>query len=87
MERTDLGKPSPVRVGKTGAHCSRCGGEAFVRVRAKVSLAMDVLHCAGCGAEHSYSELLQQIAGKVIAQSERLLNELHDKSANIPRRG
>lgn len=86
MERTDLGKPSPVRVGRTGAHCSRCGGEEFVRVRAEAQ-AMDVLHCASCGAEHYYSELLQQIAGKVIAQSERLLNELHERSANIPRRG
>ena len=85
MERTDFGKPGPVRVGKTRAHCSRCGGEEFVRLRARAQ-AMDLLHCAGCGAEHYYSELLQQIAGKVIAQSERLLNELHDKAAP-PRRG
>lgn len=84
MERTDFGKPGTVRVGKTCAHCSRCGGEAFTRVRTK-SQAMDVLHCASCGAEHYYSELLQQIAGKVIAQSERLLNQLHD-NAIPPRR-
>jgi hypothetical protein len=80
VKRTDLGKRGPVRVGRICASCSRCGGEQFVRVRHQAAHTMDVLHCAGCGAEHYYTELLQQIAAKVIAQSERLLNELHDKA-------
>ena len=84
MERRDPGKPRRVVVGGTAAHCPRCGGEDFVRMNRRASERADLLICYACGAEHFYSALLQQIAARVIARSERLLDEMrstHDKLA------
>ena len=86
MERRDPGKPRRVVVGGTAAHCPRCGGEDFVRMNRRAREKTDMLICYTCGTEHFYSALLQQITARVIARSERLLDELHAKQGTARRR-
>lgn len=86
MERRDLGKPKRVVVGSTAAHCPRCGGEDFVRMNRRAQERADLLICYTCGAEHFYSALLHQIAGSVIARSQRLLEEFQAKHDRVHKR-
>ena len=76
MERRDFGRPTRVGIGKTVAHCERCGGEQFLRARVnRRGEKTDTMLCFACGAEHFYAALLSQISDSITRRAERALRE------------
>lgn len=83
MDRRQADKPRRVAVGKTRATCPRCGCDDFIPSRRRGSGRADTLFCASCGAEHYYTALIRQIAGKVIERSDVLLKEAENLRAKL----
>lgn len=67
-------KPAIFQVGRLQAYCPGCGGAEFVRSRRFGHEPADALACAGCGAEHMRSSLMQQITDRVIDDAQRALH-------------
>jgi hypothetical protein len=76
-----FGEPAIFRVGRLQAYCPNCGGAEFVRSRRFGLEKADALICAGCGAEHMRSALMQQITEKVIDEAQRALHKADPGSA------
>jgi len=69
-----VGVPGEVRVGRVRAVCPNCGTSTlFLRARRKVQSKADSRVCAGCGAEHFYTALLEQVTRQTISDAERTL--------------
>lgn len=76
MERRQFDKPRRVAIGKTAAHCERCGCEEFVRAFVnRRGEKTDSMLCFACGHEHLYTLLLSQISASIMARSDRALAE------------
>jgi hypothetical protein len=68
------GAPREVRVGRMRAICPNCGTSSlFLRARRKAQSKADSRVCAGCGAEHFYTALLEQVTRQTISDAERML--------------
>lgn len=76
MERRDLGTPTRIAIGKTAAHCERCGGDLFARALVnRRGEKTDTMLCFACGEDHLYTALLGQISGTIMRKAERALRE------------
>ena len=76
MERRQFHKPRRVAIGRTAAHCERCGCEEFVRAFVnRRGEKTDSMLCFACGHEHLYTLLLSQISTSIMARSERAIAE------------
>jgi uncharacterized Zn finger protein len=76
LERRQFDKPRRVAIGKTVAHCERCGCEEFIRgFLNRRGEKTDTMLCFACGHEHLYTALLNQISASIIARSDRALAE------------
>ena len=76
MERRQFDRSRRIAIGKTVAHCERCGCEEFIRAfvdrRGEKS---DTMLCFACGHEHLYTLLLNQISASIMARSDCALAE------------
>jgi hypothetical protein len=69
-----VGRPREVRVGRVAAVCPSCGNSSlFVRAKRKPQPKADARICVGCGAEHFYTALIEQVTRRTIADAERAL--------------
>jgi len=75
MDRNFPARPFKVTVAKATAVCRRCGADEFLSQRIFLRSKTDLLMCAGCGAETSYTALLQQISDVVIGRAQKALRE------------
>jgi hypothetical protein len=76
-----LGAPATVRIGNAQAVCPGCGGGLFAQKRVAPRLYSDVCVCIACERETTRAELVQQLAGKVSAKAQRVLDELKARRA------
>ena len=68
------GAPREVRVGRLAAICPSCGQSSlFLRAKPKAQPKADSRICAGCGAEHFYTALREQVTRRTISEAERAL--------------
>jgi len=72
-----VGAPGEVRVGRVAAVCPSCGTSSlFLRAKRIRQSKADSRVCAGCGAEHFHTALLEQVARRTISDAEQLLEDL-----------
>jgi uncharacterized Zn finger protein len=76
VDRGFPARPFKVTVAKTTATCKRCGADEFFSQRILRRSKTDLLLCAGCGVETSYTALLQQISDVVVERAQRVLREV-----------
>ena len=66
--------PREVRVGRVAAVCPSCGNSSlFVRAKRKPQPKADSRICVGCGTEHFYTALIEQVTRRTISEAERML--------------
>jgi transposase-like protein len=84
MRSDFVGAPSEVRVGRLSATCPSCGQSSlFLRAKGRRRRKADSLLCAGCGAEHFYTVLLEQVARRTIADAESTLERARARRKKI----
>jgi|1185.fasta_scaffold1005026_2 hypothetical protein len=77
------GAPHEVRVGRVVAVCPSCRHSSlFLRAKRKRLPKADSRICAGCGAEHFYTALLEQVTLRTIADAERALDNARSARRN-----
>lgn len=75
MYGPEFSRPKRIVLGGIAALCSRCGGEEFIRAKRTRHSRADGVLCAACGTEHQYTDLLRQIAQRVIAHSDQVISD------------
>jgi hypothetical protein len=75
MHGREFSRPKRIVLGGVAALCSRCGAEEFVRAKRARHPRADDLLCAACGTEHQYTDLLRQVAAKVMARSQQVISD------------
>lgn len=75
MDQGSFAKASEVRVGKVLARCEKCGSTLFLRSKRERRKKADTRVCARCGTAYLYTALREQIAGEVMRQADKALED------------